>query len=178
MRTCISKQIVFFTFLKCWCIGIGFGPILCYRSSSILTICDFSFFAKMCIEYWNLNHNGGVWRHMGACGCVTDAYECIRMHMDAYGCIWVHTRYQVLGTIGTCIHTYILYIPYDLYILYMLYILYCTYCTYCTYSVHTVHTARAVHTVNVLHTVHTVHTVRAVHVVHTVPYRAVLNHYA
>ena len=31
--------------------------------------------------------DGGVWRHMGAYGCVTDAYERIRMHVDAYGCI-------------------------------------------------------------------------------------------
>ena len=31
--------------------------------------------------------SGGVWRHMGAYRCLTDAYECIRMHVDAYGCI-------------------------------------------------------------------------------------------
>ena len=31
--------------------------------------------------------NGGVWEHMGAYGCVMDAYECIRMHTDASGCI-------------------------------------------------------------------------------------------
>ena len=33
-----------------------------------------------------LMRNGGVWRHMGAYGCVTDAYEYIRMHADAYKC--------------------------------------------------------------------------------------------
>ena len=27
--------------------------------------------------------NGRLWKHMGAYGCVTDAYECTRMHMDA-----------------------------------------------------------------------------------------------
>ena len=35
--------------------------------------------------------NGDIWRHMGVYGCVTDADECIRMHME-------HNRYQVLGT--------------------------------------------------------------------------------
>ena len=40
---------------------------------------------------------------MGACGCTTDPYACIRVHTDAYGCILA--RYHVLGT--RYIHTYI-----------------------------------------------------------------------
>ena len=46
------------------------------------------------IGVWMLN--GSVWRRMGAYGCVTDAYEYIRMHVDAYGHI-LGTRYWVLG---------------------------------------------------------------------------------
>ena len=41
---------------------------------------------------------GPVWRHMGAYGCVTDAYE----YTDAYSCITygciTGTKYYVLGT--------------------------------------------------------------------------------
>ena len=61
---------------------------------------------------------------MGGYGCVTDAYNCIRMNTNAYGCI-LGTRYQALGTkyIRKYVHNYILYIPYDLYILYILYLL-------------------------------------------------------
>ena len=27
---------------------------------------------------------GGIWEHMGAYGCVTDTFECMRVHVEVY----------------------------------------------------------------------------------------------
>ena len=44
----------------------------------------------MCVECLHFDYNGRVWRHMGAYGGVTDASECMWIHMDAYGCTGMH----------------------------------------------------------------------------------------
>ena len=64
--------------------------ILFYSFDNVL-IC-FKLCGKMCVEYGVRMRKGGAWRRMDACGCVTDAYECIPMHMDASGCR-LGTRY-------------------------------------------------------------------------------------
>ena len=47
------------------------------------------------------DRNGSVWKNVGAYGCVTDALESIRMHLDAYGCIQ-GTKYYALGNSVAC----------------------------------------------------------------------------
>ena len=75
------------------------------------------------------------------------------MHMNAYGCIWMHSRYYVLGT------------RYQVHTVRTVHTIHAVQQDNCT--VHVVHSVHNVHTAHSEHTVHTVHTV---HAVHTVPY--------
>ena len=81
-----------------------FGYLGWIRSNLTLTIAIFRFglFFDFLWISWNcvLNicirrHEWGVRRHMGVYGCVTDAYESIRMHTDAYRCMWMHAAHLI-----------------------------------------------------------------------------------
>ena len=62
----------------------GVGPIWRYRSQSAFcdfTICClFGVCTKRVLNIGARRRKWGIWRHMGAYGCVTEAYECIRMY--------------------------------------------------------------------------------------------------
>ena len=88
---------------------------------------------------------------MGAYGCMKNACEYIRMHTEAYGCIWMHDRYQVLGTSYQVLGT-----RHKVLVRYTLDILYNTCCTYgILYMLYLLYVPYNVHTVRALHTVHT-----------------------
>ena len=93
---------------------------------------------------WILARKWSEWKPMDANGCVTDAFECIRMPTDAYESLMTDTRqYYILGTYVHTVHTYILRIPYILHILYRLFVatvvkyIHMYMCTYIRFCIHT-----------------------------------------
>ena len=105
------------------------GSIIClrYRSPLHFPISLCLLILRECMLTIHIvMRNGYIWRHMGAYGCVTDAYGSIRMHMDAYPARYKIPTYIQYCTCCTC----------------GAYCTYCTCCTCCTYvrSVHAVHT--------------------------------------
>ena len=84
---CLALYVYLADFLN-W---VGSGSISRYRSQ--LYVCLFFLIYLLTVRLKNMltidisMRNGGVWRHMGAHGFVTNAYKCMQIHTAAYGCI-------------------------------------------------------------------------------------------